>query len=118
MTYRPFWLDVGETLPHWEAEQVAFQLTPWLVVSCWIAAVTEVVAPAATELEAAETVTVMCGGGGPMELLVLQLVRKSMDRNVRTETTTHARRVIASSAKARDSRTRRRSPKRGSKASK
>jgi hypothetical protein len=95
LTDCPVRLDAGETLPHWEAVQAVFQFTPLLVVSCWMVAVTAVFPPAGTELEAAETDTVMTGGGGPMELLPLQLVRKGMSRNARMDKRKDAARFMA-----------------------
>ena len=116
MTAWPFRLDPGATLPHWETLQVAFQLTPFMLVSFVTVAAREVLAPAGTEVAPpAETLTVMTEGAG---LLLPQPVRKGIDRNARRDRrTAHIARLMAPSmrlARGRDDG----SPKRGSETAK
>lgn len=94
MTDWPFRLVPGATLPHWETLQVAFQVTPFMLVSFVRLAAREVLAPAGTEVAPpAETLTVMAGVGG---LLLPQPVRKGIDRNARRDRrTTHVARLMA-----------------------
>jgi hypothetical protein len=75
----PLRVDVGETLPH--EEQLTVHLTPALALSLVTVAVMLVVAPTASELDAALTATEMaCVGGGvdpPPPQAVSQIVREA-----------------------------------------
>jgi len=85
-----------DTDPHCAAEQETFQVTPLLEESRPTVAVTEAVPPAGTDVESAETVTLMTGGGGVVELpLPLQPVSVITEVNPKRIRRTDAGRFMA-----------------------
>ena len=95
MVETPLCVEVGETLPHWDAEQLTLQVTPRLEVSLMTVAVNEAVPPAGTLGEPAETATEITGGGPTTEAGPLQATIIAVDVKTKVVSRTVAERLMA-----------------------